>query len=131
MLLVDAAIVNVALPGMAVDLHTSFSSLQWVIDSYAVVLAALLMGLGSVADLSGRRRVYLAGLNAAFLLAGALGLTGAVIVLAAMRRRPAPPPAAQAGPAQPGGASAGGVTAEGVTAGGVTAEGVTAEGAPV
>jgi hypothetical protein len=54
-----------------------------------------------------------AGLNAAFLLAGALGLTGAVIVLAAMRRRPAPPPAAQAGPAQPEGAFAEGASAEG------------------
>ena len=62
MLLVDVTIVNVALPHMAVDLHTSFSSLQWVIDSYAVALAALLMGLGSVADLHGRRLVYLAGL---------------------------------------------------------------------
>ena len=62
MLLVDVTIVNVALPDMAVDLHTSFSSLQWVIDSYAVALAALLMGLGSLADLHGRRRVYLAGL---------------------------------------------------------------------
>jgi MFS family permease len=57
MLLVDVTIVNVALPDMAVDLHTSFSSLQWVIDSYAVALAALLMGLGSLADLRGRRRV--------------------------------------------------------------------------
>ncbi len=62
MLLVDVTIVNVALPDMAVDLHTSFSSLQWVIDSYAVALAALLMGLGSVADLRGLRLVYLAGL---------------------------------------------------------------------
>ncbi len=62
MLLVDVTIVNVALPHMAVDLHTSFSSLQWVIDSYALALAALLMGLGSVADRRGRRRVYLAGL---------------------------------------------------------------------
>jgi EmrB/QacA subfamily drug resistance transporter len=62
MLLVDVTIVNVALPDMAVDLSTSFSSLQWVIDIYALTLAALLMGLGSVADLRGRRRMYLAGL---------------------------------------------------------------------
>jgi EmrB/QacA subfamily drug resistance transporter len=78
MLLVDVTIVNVALPDMAVDLHTSFSSLQWVIDSYAVALAALLMGLGSLADLRGRRRVYLAGL-ALFAARGVQGVGAAAM----------------------------------------------------
>ncbi len=62
MLLVDVTIVNVALPDMAQDLGTSFSSLQWVIDAYALALAALLMGIGSLADIQGHRRVYIAGL---------------------------------------------------------------------
>lgn len=62
MLLVDVTIVNVALPDMATDLSTSFSSLQWVIDIYALALAALLLGFGSFADIVGRRRVYLGGL---------------------------------------------------------------------
>ena len=62
MLLVDVTVVNVALPNMARDLGTSFSSLQWVIDAYALVLAALLLGIGGLADLSGHRRVYVAGL---------------------------------------------------------------------
>ena len=62
MLLIDVTIVNVALPDMARDLSTSFSSLQWVVDAYALVLAALLMGVGGLADLAGHRRVYLAGL---------------------------------------------------------------------
>src|SRR5579875_77316 len=62
MLLIDVTIVNVALPDMAVSLSTSFSALQWVIDIYALVLAALLMALGAVADGLGRRTVYLAGL---------------------------------------------------------------------
>src|ERR1700744_5186045 len=62
MLLVDVTIVNVALPDMARDLHTTFSQLQWVIDAYALVLAALMLGIGSVADGVGRRRVYLVGL---------------------------------------------------------------------
>ena len=44
MLLVDVTIVNVALPAMADSLNTSFSSLQWVIDAYALALAALLLG---------------------------------------------------------------------------------------
>ena len=84
MLLVDVTIVNVALPDMAVNLHTSFSSLQWVIDSYAVALAALLMGLGSLADLRGRRRVYLAGLAvfAAASLASGLAASPGLLIAA-------------------------------------------------
>ena len=62
MLLVDVTIVTVALPGMARSLRTSFAGLQWVLDIYALSLAALLLGAGSLADLLGRRRVYLAGL---------------------------------------------------------------------
>jgi EmrB/QacA subfamily drug resistance transporter len=62
MLLVDVTIVTVALPDMAASLHTDFSDLQWVMDGYALALAALLLGAGSLADLIGRRRVYLAGL---------------------------------------------------------------------
>jgi EmrB/QacA subfamily drug resistance transporter len=62
MLLVDVTIVTVALPDMVRSLHSSFSSLQWVIDIYALVLAALVLTAGSVADRIGRRTVYLAGL---------------------------------------------------------------------
>jgi EmrB/QacA subfamily drug resistance transporter len=62
MLLIDVTIVNVALPDMSRDLHTSFSELQWVVDIYALVLAALMLGIGSVADIAGRRRVYVGGL---------------------------------------------------------------------
>ena len=62
MLLIDVTIVNVALPDMAKDLRTSFGSLQWVIDAYALVLAALVLGTGSIADLVGHRRAYVAGL---------------------------------------------------------------------
>ncbi|WP_329198422.1 MULTISPECIES: MFS transporter [unclassified Streptomyces] len=62
MLLVDVTIVTVALPDMAADMHTGFSALQWVMDVYALALAALLLGAGSLADRIGRRRVYLGGL---------------------------------------------------------------------
>jgi EmrB/QacA subfamily drug resistance transporter len=62
MLLIDVTIVNVALPDMAKDLKTSFGSLQWVIDAYALTLAALVLGTGSIADLVGHRRAYVAGL---------------------------------------------------------------------
>jgi EmrB/QacA subfamily drug resistance transporter len=62
MLLVDVTIVNVALPSMTHDLKTSFSSLQWVVDAYALALAALLMGIGSMGDIIGHRRTYVGGL---------------------------------------------------------------------
>ena len=54
MLLVDVTIVNVALPDMARQLHTTFSDLQWVIDLYALVLGALVLTVGAVADRFGR-----------------------------------------------------------------------------
>ena len=62
MLLIDVTIVNVALPDMAGDLKTTFGSLQWVVDAYALTLAALVLGTGSIADLVGHRRAYVAGL---------------------------------------------------------------------
>lgn len=83
-LLVDVTIVNVALPRMADDLHASFSSLQWVIDVYALALAALLMVAGSLADLFGHRRLYVAGLTVFALasLACALAPNAAVLITA-------------------------------------------------
>ena len=62
MLLVDVTIVNVALPRMAGDLRTSFDSLQWVVDGYALSLGVLLLGAGALADRVGHRRLYAAGL---------------------------------------------------------------------
>lgn len=95
MLLVDITIVTVAVPAMAAGLPASFSALQWVLDVYALALAALLLGTGAIADLFGRRRVYVAGLvvfaaaslacglapNAATLIAarGAQGVGGAAM----------------------------------------------------
>ncbi|MFD2415935.1 MFS transporter [Amycolatopsis pigmentata] len=62
MLLLDVTIVNVALPEIQESLAASFADLQWVVDAYALTLAALLLTTGSLADLYGRRRLYLAGL---------------------------------------------------------------------
>ncbi|MFI6488477.1 MFS transporter [Streptomyces sp. NPDC050564] len=61
MLLLDVTIGVVALPDMARALHASLSDLQWVIDGYALALAALLLGVGAAADILGRRRVHVAG----------------------------------------------------------------------
>jgi EmrB/QacA subfamily drug resistance transporter len=63
MLLLDITIVNVALPDIARDLRSSFSDLQWVIDAYALSLAALLLTAGSLADLFGRRLLFATGLG--------------------------------------------------------------------
>ncbi|MFF1813071.1 MFS transporter [Streptomyces sp. NPDC058251] len=63
MLLLDVTIAVVALPDMARALHASLSDLQWVIDGYALALAALLLGVGAAADILGRRRVHVAGVT--------------------------------------------------------------------
>jgi EmrB/QacA subfamily drug resistance transporter len=85
MLLVDVTIVNVALPDMARQLHTSFSDLQWVIDLYALVLGALVLTVGSVADRFGRRRLYLIGLVLFAVASLACGLAPNVGLLIAAR----------------------------------------------
>ena len=62
MLLLDVTILNVALPDIQTALGSSFADLQWIIDAYALTLAALLLTAGSLADIYGRRRVYVIGL---------------------------------------------------------------------
>ena len=62
MLLLDITIVNVALPSIQTDLGSTFADLQWVVDAYALTLAALLLTGGALADMYGRRKLYLIGL---------------------------------------------------------------------
>ena len=76
MLLVDVTIVQVALPTIQRGFHASFSDLQWVIDAYALVLSALILTSGSLADRFGRKRVFVAGVavfSASSLLCGVAG----------------------------------------------------------
>src|ERR671916_1869443 len=73
MLLLDITVVNVALPSIREDLGASFTDLQWVVDAYALALAALVLTAGSLADRLGRRRLFAIGLgifSVASLLAG-------------------------------------------------------------
>jgi EmrB/QacA subfamily drug resistance transporter len=58
----DNTIVNVALPSIGHELHTSVSGLQWTVDAYTLVLASLLMLSGSMGDRLGRKRVFSLGL---------------------------------------------------------------------
>src|SRR5262245_46366200 len=62
MLLLDITVVNTALPSIQRDLGASFTDLQWVVDAYALTLAATVLTAGSLADRLGRRRVFAIGL---------------------------------------------------------------------
>src|SRR5436190_201847 len=63
MLLLDVTIVNLALPSIERDLGADFSDLQWVIDAYALTLAGFVLAAGSLADMVGRRLVFMLGLG--------------------------------------------------------------------
>ncbi|WP_329566937.1 MFS transporter [Kitasatospora sp. NBC_01266] len=61
MLMLDLTVVNVALPDLRTALHAGFADLQWVLDAYALTLAAFLLTGGSLADRLGRKRIYSIG----------------------------------------------------------------------
>src|ERR1700709_1287778 len=63
MLLLDITIVNVALPAIEKALNASFSDLQWVVDAYALALATCVLTAGALADLFGRRRLFVIGIG--------------------------------------------------------------------
>ena len=73
----------VALPSIAADLRLSFTSQQWVLSSYALVLASLLLAGGALGDRFGRRRLFLAGLGvfAVGSAVAALASSGAVLIV--------------------------------------------------
>jgi EmrB/QacA subfamily drug resistance transporter len=82
MVVLDIAIVNVALPSIQVDLGFSQESLQWVISAYALLFGGFLLLGGRAADMIGRRRVFMAGtvvFTLASLLAGLAWSEGALI----------------------------------------------------
>ena len=62
MVILDVAIVNVALPSIKTDLHFSQTNLQWVVSAYAIFFGGALLLGGRLADLLGRRRMFVAGL---------------------------------------------------------------------
>src|SRR5438094_722760 len=62
MVVLDIAIVNVALPSIKTDLHFSETSLQWVITAYSIFFGGVLLLGGRLADLLGRRRLFMIGL---------------------------------------------------------------------
>src|SRR4051794_35162507 len=61
MAFIDGSVVNLALPALQAGLNATAIDVQWVVESYALLLAALLLVGGSLGDMYGRRRVYAAG----------------------------------------------------------------------
>jgi EmrB/QacA subfamily drug resistance transporter len=62
MIMLDNTVVNVALPSIEKDLNISISQLEWIVTAYALVFAALLITGGKLADLFGRRKIFIVGL---------------------------------------------------------------------
>jgi EmrB/QacA subfamily drug resistance transporter len=62
MIMLDNTVVNVALPSIERDLHISIAELEWIVTAYALVFASLLITGGKLADLFGRRRIFVVGL---------------------------------------------------------------------
>ncbi|WP_238996557.1 MFS transporter [Paenibacillus pinistramenti] len=63
MAMLDITIVNVALPEIQRNLSSSFSNLQWVLNAYTLVYAAMLLPVSKLGDIAGRKKVFLVGLG--------------------------------------------------------------------
>lgn len=85
MVVLDSAIVNVALPAMEKALHFDPASLQWVVTSYTLAFGGFLLLGGRAADLYGRRRVLLIGVAAFTILSLAIGLSGSSLMVIIFR----------------------------------------------
>ena len=88
MVIVDVSVVNVALPAIKHDLHFSQDNLQWVITAYAILFGGTLLLGGRLADLLGRRRLFMAGVavfTVGSLLSGLAWSAGALIVTRALQ----------------------------------------------
>ncbi|HWI21359.1 MAG TPA: MFS transporter [Baekduia sp.] len=84
MIILDASIVNVALPSIQRDLHFSPESLSWVVNAYVLVFGGFLLLGGRLADILGRRRIFVAGMGlfAFGSLVGGFSTTEAQLIIA-------------------------------------------------
>ena len=85
MIMLDNTVVNVALPSIQRDLHVSVSQLEWVVNGYFLTFAVLMLSGGKLADLLGRRRIFIAGLVVFTLSSLACGLATSGGMLIAFR----------------------------------------------
>ena len=74
MIMLDNTIVNVALPSIQRDLDIGLSELEWVVNGYALTFAVLMLTGGKLADMLGRRRIFIVGLAIFTLSSLACGL---------------------------------------------------------
>jgi EmrB/QacA subfamily drug resistance transporter len=85
MLLLDITIVNVALPAIEKALNASFSDLQWVVDAYALALATCVLTAGALADLFGRKRLFVIGIVLFTIASAACGIANDPLFLIVAR----------------------------------------------
>jgi EmrB/QacA subfamily drug resistance transporter len=85
MAFIDGTVVNVALPALQTNLNATAADVQWVIESYALLLSALLLVGGSLGDHYGRRRVFLLGVVIFAVASGLCGFAGNIRQLIAAR----------------------------------------------
>jgi EmrB/QacA subfamily drug resistance transporter len=85
MIFLDALIVNVALPSIQHDFHVGEAGLQWVVTAYSLGMAVAIMSAGTLADMFGRRRLYLIGIALFTASSVACGLAGSLGILNAAR----------------------------------------------
>jgi MFS family permease len=82
---IDSTVVNLVLPSVGSDLGAGTSGLTWVVNAYALILAAFVMLGGSVGDRYGRRRIFVVGVTSFALASGGCGLAPDVEMLIAAR----------------------------------------------
>src|SRR5215212_4625041 len=76
MIMLDNTVVNVALPSIAADLKVDLSELEWIVTGYALTFASLMLTGGKLADLLGRRRIFIVGLTIFTVSSLVCGLAG-------------------------------------------------------
>ena len=85
MTILDVAIVNVAIPSIQLKLHTTPATVQWVLIAYSITFGGFLLLGGRMADLLGRRLIFLVGLTLFTVASLVCGLAGSIAILIAAR----------------------------------------------
>src|ERR1700693_3062578 len=85
MAFIDSTVVNVALPALQASFHATVVDVQWVVESYGLFLAALILVGGSLGDLFGRRLIFLLGVTIFALASAVCGLASSIHLLIVAR----------------------------------------------
>lgn len=82
---IDASIVNIALPVLEHDLHTDFSIVEWVVLAYLMTVTTLMLSIGRLADMLGKKPIYAAGMVVFTASSVLCGLSQNIVMLIAFR----------------------------------------------